>query len=152
MIVTLRTVFLLAAIGLLPASMDYPGARVFAAVKKCPRGTTPVEDIVSGKVACESGDTMDTSAIRPGRAPGKPKAPRAPRKPKKAKKASSGDPKNCGLSRWGCEEACQQTYLSISSAAGAASKASQRAKVALGSCLRICAKEFKCEAKPPKSP
>ena len=37
MIVTLRTVFLLAAIGLLPASIDYPGARVFAAAKKCLR-------------------------------------------------------------------------------------------------------------------
>ncbi|MAE06090.1 MAG: hypothetical protein CMH76_07130 [Nitrospinae bacterium] len=112
MIVTLRTVFLLAAIGLLPASIDYPGARVFAAAKKCPRGTTPVEDIVSGKVACESGDTMDTSDIRPGSAPKKPKAPRAPKKPKKAKKlkkakkASSQGGRNCGLSRWGCEEAC----------------------------------------------
>lgn len=158
MIVTLRIVFFLAAIGLLPASMDLPGARVFAAVKKCPKGTIPVEEFPSGKVKCERGDTIDSAATRPERAPGKPKSPRAPKKPRKAKKpgkakkASAGEPQNCGLSRWGCEEASQQTYLAISAAAGASAKASLRAKAVLGSCLRICSEEFKCEAKPPKSP
>ena len=146
-----------AALGLVPVQGEKFGSPAFAAAKKCPPGKTPVEDIATGKIECEGGDTLDTMTLRPGRrasgapaSPGKPGKPRRPGKPKRPKKASSFGKKNCGLSRWGCEQACQQTYLS--SATGTSSTASQRAKVALGSCLRICGAEFACEAKPPQSP
>lgn len=132
-------------------SVAWPGG-AGAARRKCPRGTTPVEDFASGKIKCEGGDTLDTTKIRPRglRAPGKPGKPGKPRAPKKAEKAGSEGGGSCGLAKWGCEEACQQTYLS--SATGTASGASQRAKVALQSCLRICGKEFHCKAAPPKIP
>ncbi|MEE9256800.1 MAG: hypothetical protein V3V56_06505 [bacterium] len=123
-----------------------------AAKRKCPRGTTPVEDFASGKIKCEGRDILDTTTLRPRglRAPGKPGKPGKPGAPKKPMKAQAAGAGNCGLAKWGCEEACQQTYLS--SATGTTSGAAQRAKVALQSCLRVCGKEFHCKATPPKVP
>ena len=141
-------------LGFASISVVAPGG-AGAAKRKCPRGTTPVEDFASGKIKCEGGDTLDTTKIRPRglRAPGKPGKPGkpgAPKKPMKAKKAESAGAGNCGLAKWGCEEACQQTYLS--SATGTTSGAAQRAKVALQFCLRVCGKGFPCKATPPKIP
>ncbi len=123
---------------------------------KCPRGSTPVEDIASGKIKCERRDTLDTEPLGsgagepsvPGR-PGSPGEPEAPGVPEKPRRVESGNPE-CGLSRWGCEESCQKTYLS--SATASSPDSAQRAKVALGACLRICGEEFACPALEPKTP
>ncbi len=125
---------------------------------KCPRGSTPVEDIASGKIKCERSDSLDTESIgtrAEAGAPGQPGAPEAPGKPKRPEspetpqKMASEDPA-CGLSHWGCEQSCQKTYLSA--ATGSSPQASQRAKAALAACLRICGEEFSCPARAPKTP
>ena len=124
---------------------------------KCPPGKTAVEDFASGRVQCKGGDTLDTTTLQPKRrkpaAPGAPGAPGRPgslQKPGRPGFASSDGAKSCGISRWGCQEACQRTYLA--SATGTTTGASQRAKVVLGSCLRFCKKKFACEPRPPKIP
>ena len=112
------------------------------AAEKCKKGETPVEDIGTGKIACEGDDTLDTNTVAQrllGR-PGKPGSPGM----------SSGSGENCGLKKWGCEEVCQQVYLN--QAGGSAMGASQRAKVRLGSCKKTCDEKFACEANAPKSP
>ncbi len=124
----------------------------------CPPGSTPVEDVATGKVICERADSLDTRDLparragppAPPGAPGRPGEPGAPREPEEPKKAPSLSASDCGVSRWGCEQACQQTYLSA--AVKPDSDAAQRAKVALGACLRICAREFECEAREPAVP
>lgn len=83
-------------------------------------------------------------------APASPALRVAPARPLGSPGTASGSGKNCGFKKWGCEEACQQTYLN---AAGSSAKgATQRAKVRRGSCQKACNKKFACEAKPPKSP
>ena len=118
------------------------------AAKKCKKGETPVEDIGTGKITCEGGDTLDTTTVvqRPLGRPGKPGSPGRPGSP--GTTSTSG--KSCGLKKWGCEEVCQQAYLS--EAGASTTGASQRAKVRRGSCRKVCEKKFDCEAKPPKSP
>lgn len=125
---------------------------VAAWAAECPPGATPSEDIATGKVSCRRGDTLDSRSpnAAPGYAPGRPGKPGSPatpaspgvaRSPESLEPAASGE--GCGLSRWGCEEACQKTYLI--SAQGSSGDAPQRAKVALGQCLRACARRFACE-------
>lgn len=118
------------------------------AAKKCKKGETPVEDIVTGKISCEGGDTLDTNALerRPLGRPGKPGSPGRPDSPGMTATAE----KSCGLKKWGCEEACQQDYLN--EAGSSARGATQRAKMRRSSCQKTCDKKFACEAKPPKSP
>jgi hypothetical protein len=118
------------------------------AAEKCKKGETPVEDIGTGKITCEGDDTLDTNTVaqRPLGRPGKPGLPGKPGSPG----MSSGSGENCGLKKWGCEEACQQVYLN--QAGGSATGASQRAKVRLGSCKKTCDEKFACEANAPKSP
>lgn len=118
------------------------------AAKKCKKGETLVEGIGTGKITCERGDTMDTTTVeqRPLGRPGRPGSPGSPDSP--GMTSTSG--KNCGLKKWGCEEVCQQAYLNA--AGGSAAGASQRAKVRLGSCRKVCDEKFACESKPPKSP
>ncbi len=122
-----------------------------SAAQKCPPGSTAVEDIATERVTCEGADRLDTRA-RPRRSPGvpgKPGVPGIPATPASPGKALSvAPPADCGLARWGCEQACQQTYLA--SATGSSAGASQRAKVQLGACLRVCKKEFPCEPKAPE--
>ncbi len=124
---------------------------------KCPPGSKAVEDMASGKVTCEEEDVLDTRSLRrrslgkpgvPGRpgVPGQPGRPGRPAAPRRAKCAGASS--DCGLAKWGCEEACRKTYLST--ATGAASQSSQRSKVALGACLRVCGEEFACPAKEPE--
>ncbi len=125
---------------------------------KCPRGSTPVEDIASGKIKCERGDSLDTRSIgarpvagvpaQPG-SPGTPGKPKRPESPEMSGEKASKDP-SCGLAHWGCEQSCQKTYLST--ATGSSPQASQRAKAALSACLRICGEEFSCPARAPKTP
>ena len=130
-----------------------------AGAHECPRGSTAVEDFATGKIICERRDRLDTESIggkkadsgtpgTPG-APGRPGAPGTPKAPESPKQVTSKDP-NCGLSRWGCEQACQKTYLST--ATGSSPQAAQRAKVALAACIRICTEEFSCPAEAPKTP
>lgn len=150
-----KPIILVWTLGLILLSGPSSIVPVHGAVK-CPRGSTPFEDIASGKIKCERQDRLNTESLgsgagepgapgRPG-APGKPKAPGEPEKPRRVQSGKSG----CGLSRWGCEQSCQQTYLS--SATASSPNASQRAKVALGACLRICAEEFACPSRAPKTP
>jgi hypothetical protein len=125
---------------------------------KCPRGSTPVEDIASGKIKCERSDNLDTESIgtrtearvpaQPG-SPGAPGKPRRPESPEMSGEKLSKDP-SCGLSHWGCEQSCQKTYLSA--ATGSSPQASPRAKAALTACLRICGEEFSCPVRAPKTP
>lgn len=143
-------VVMLASLSFLSAGVVSPAD----AAKKCRKGGTLVEDIGTGKITCEGGDTMDTTAVeqrplgRPGRpgAPGKPDSPGSP----DSSGMTSTSGKSCGLKKWGCEEVCQQAYLNA--AVGSAAGASQRAKVRRGSCRKVCDKKFDCESKPPKSP
>ena len=123
---------------------------------QCPSGTVAVEDVASGQVKCEREDAIGS---RPSSSPpGFPGAPPAPEQP--AAPAAPGAPQapaqipssqaDCGLSRWGCEEACNRTHLAQSLASAAA--AAQRAKVELGACLRVCGQEFPCEPRAPEVP
>lgn len=123
---------------------------------KCPPGSTLVEDIVSGKIICERRDSMSTRSLgvgaeepqAPGRpeAPGKPEAPGAPEEPWWV----PSEKPECELSHWGCQQSCQQTYLS--SATDPAPNSAQRAKVILGACIKVCAEEFSCPAHEPETP
>lgn len=109
----------------------------------CPPGSRKVKVFTTGKFRCQRPGSLDTRSLRPRplRAPGAPEAPRKAPAPASAK----GD---CGLQRWGCEEACRQTYLNETTASG--SPSAQRAKVKFGACLRVCGQQFPCKVKAPQ--
>jgi hypothetical protein len=140
------------AFGLLLGGM---GDVALPAPAQCPRGTVAVEDMATGAVKCEREDSLESREIPPPRPPAAPPVPEQPASP-----PAPGTPRapvqlpavqaDCGLSRWGCEESCDKTYLRQSLAPGSA--AAQRAKVALGACLRVCGQEFQCEPRPPETP
>lgn len=121
----------------------------------CPPGSRKVKVFTTGKFRCQRPGSLDTRSLRPRplRAPGAPKSPAAPEAPpvpeapRKAPAPASakGD---CGLQRWGCEEACRQTYLNETTASG--SPSAQRAKVKFGACLRVCGQQFPCKVKAPQ--
>lgn len=123
---------------------------------ECPRGTVAVEDVATGAVKCEREDSLESREVSPPpRPPAAPPAPEQPTSPPApgappAPLQIPASQADCGLSRWGCEEACNRTHLTQSLAPGSA--AAQRAMVALGACLRVCAQEFRCEPRAPEVP
>jgi len=136
------------------------GGDALSARPECPRGTTAVEDVATGAVRCEREDSLDTREAGPAplppaepppapaapESPGAPAAPGAPQAPRRIPGAQA----DCGLARWGCEEACGRKHLAESQAPGSA--AAQRAAVAYGACLRVCGQEFQCEPRLPETP
>ena len=150
-----RVGFLRAALALALLLGGMRGAAL-SARPECPRGSVAVEDVATGAVKCEREDSLESREVPPPppppeappepQAPGAPAAPGAPQAPAQFP-ASQAD---CGLSRWGCEEACNRTHLTQSLAPGSA--AAQRAMVALGACLRVCGQEFQCEPRAPETP
>lgn len=135
-----------------------PLADSSSAAASCPKGASSLEDIASGKIDCEKKDQLDTQPLgeaasgdkaeAPG-LPDKPGVPKDPAKPQEPTQMSS-PAADCGLSRWGCEQSCQKTYLA--EAQGTPADSAQRAKAALGACLRVCAQNFSCPAEQPKIP
>jgi len=122
---------------------------------KCQPGQTPVEEFSTGKVRCEGEDSLDTSTLRHMQrklvapaSPGVPGRPDTPQRPRQSGIDALEGSKSCGFSRWGCQEVCQSIYLA--SATSTTTKASHRARVAHGTCLRVCREKFACEPKPPK--
>jgi hypothetical protein len=159
--VFVRVFWVVTFVSIWPANPGLPSAG--AAASKCPLGSTLVEDIATGKLRCEGRDRLDTGSIGSAQGagesggnpkneagiPGTPMTPKEPGTPQKPTQMLSKD-SNCGLSRWGCEESCQKTYLST--ATGPSDQASQRARVTLAACLQVCANEFSCPVQPPKTP
>ena len=118
---------------------------------ECPPGSRKVKIFATGEFRCQPTGRLDTRSVQPRAlgSPGTPGSPGAPGKPAAPREAASpaGEKGDCGLQRWGCEEACRQTYLKE---ATASSGSVQRASVKRGACVRVCGQQFPCKVKAPE--